>query len=114
MVIVNTVVIVQSTFSLPQESTALALAAFGGGSMLAALILPKLLETVPDRPVVLAGTAILIAGLFATAAISSFAALTCDPSSLQFSGESRVFNLALCGPFFQSDLRCKFTGRDIA
>ena len=75
MVIVNTVVIVQSTFGLPQESTALALAAFGGGSMLAALVLPKLLETVPDRPVMLAGTAILIAGLFATAAISSFAAL---------------------------------------
>jgi len=75
MVIVNTVVIVQSTFGLPQESTALALAAFGGGSMLAALVLPKLLETVPDRPVMLTGTAILIAGLLAASAISSFAAL---------------------------------------
>ncbi|MFC6447687.1 MFS transporter [Shinella zoogloeoides] len=75
MVIVNTVVIVQSTFGLPQESTALALAAFGGGSMLAALFLPKLLDTVPDRPVMLAGTAILIAGLLAASAVGSIRTL---------------------------------------
>lgn len=71
MVIVNTVVIVQSTFGLTQESTALALAAFGGGSMLAALFLPKLLDTIPDRPVMLAGAAVLIAGLLAASAVDS-------------------------------------------
>lgn len=43
MVIVNTVVFVQTHFGLAQEDTALALAAFGGGSMLAALVLPLLL-----------------------------------------------------------------------
>ena len=75
MVIVNTVVIVQSTFGLTQESTALALAAFGGGSMLAALFLPKLLDTVPDRPVMLAGAAILIAGLLAASAVGSIRTL---------------------------------------
>ena len=75
MVIVNTVVIVQSTFGLPQESTALALAAFGGGSMLAALFLPKLLDTIPDRPVMLAGAAVLIAGLLAASAVGSIRTL---------------------------------------
>ncbi len=75
MVIVNTVVIVQSTFGLTQESTALALAAFGGGSMLAALFLPKLLDTIPDRPVMLAGAAVLIAGLLAASAVDSIRTL---------------------------------------
>lgn len=75
MVIVNTVVLVQSSFGLSQDDTALALAAFGGGSMLAALALPKLLDRIADRPVMLAGTAILIAGLIATALVHSFGAL---------------------------------------
>lgn len=65
MVIVNTVVIVQGAFGLPQWSTALALAAFGGGSMLAALALPLLLEAIPDRTVMLASVGLLVAGLFA-------------------------------------------------
>lgn len=62
MVIVNTVVIVQGAFGLSQQSTALALAAFGGGSMLAALTLPRLLETVSDRAAILTGVALMIAG----------------------------------------------------
>ncbi len=41
MVIVNTVVIVQAQFGLTQRATALALAAFGAGSMVAALLLPR-------------------------------------------------------------------------
>ena len=65
MVIVNTVVIVQGAFGLSQQSTALALAAFGGGSMLAALTLPRLLETVSDRAAMLTGVALMIAGLVA-------------------------------------------------
>jgi MFS family permease len=63
MVIVNTVVIVQSGLGLGQSQVALALAAFGGGSMLAALTLPRLLDRVSDRPVMLAGAAALAAGL---------------------------------------------------
>ncbi|AIG03385.1 MAG: MFS transporter [Pseudomonadales bacterium RIFCSPLOWO2_12_60_38] len=63
MVIVNTVVLVQSRFALPQSSTALALAAFGGGSMVSALVLPRLLKNIKDRTAMLFGGGILVAGL---------------------------------------------------
>ncbi len=63
MVIVNTVVLVQSRFALPQSSTALALAAFGGGSMVAALVLPKLLKNIKERTAMLFGGGILVVGL---------------------------------------------------
>jgi len=75
MVIVNTVVLVQSQFGLQQSATALALGMFGGGSMLAALLLPRLLDEIPDRRVMLAGGVILIAGLLAGSLLSSYAAL---------------------------------------
>ncbi len=75
MVIVNTVVIVQGAFGLSQQSTALALAAFGGGSMLAALFLPRLLESVSDRAAMLAGVALMIAGLVAGTVLSGIAVL---------------------------------------
>jgi H+ antiporter protein len=64
MVIVNTVVLVQSTMKLTQNHTAWALAAFGAGSMLVALTLPKLLERLPERRVMLTGAAMLGVGLF--------------------------------------------------
>lgn len=69
MVIVNTVVIVQSGLGLGQQATALALAAFGGGSMLAALLLPRLLETLPDRAAMLGGGGTLVGGLALAAAL---------------------------------------------
>lgn len=59
MVIVNTVVLVQGQFGLSQRQTALALAAFGGGSMIAAISLPRLLDKIPDRTAMLTGAAIL-------------------------------------------------------
>lgn len=62
-VIVNTVVIVQGEFGLTQRATALALAAFGRGSMLGALALPRLLERIPDRSAILAGVLLLVFGL---------------------------------------------------
>lgn len=64
MVIVNTVVLVQSDLGLTQTATAAALAMFGAGSMLVALLLPKLLERLPERPVMLSGAALLALGLF--------------------------------------------------
>lgn len=70
MVIVNTVVIVQSGHGLTQQATALALAAFGAGSMIAALALPRLLEKVADRDAMLGGSAALGGGL-ALAALST-------------------------------------------
>ncbi|SSC67984.1 MFS transporter [Ciceribacter selenitireducens] len=75
MVIVNTVVFVQVNLGLSQSDTALALAAFGCGSMVAALSLPRLLDSVADHPVMLLGAAILIAGLLTTAFVSNYATL---------------------------------------
>jgi MFS family permease len=72
LVIVNTVVYVQSRFGLDQQNTALALAAFGAGSMVSALALPRLLERVPDRAAMLAGAGILAVGTFAAAALPSY------------------------------------------
>ena len=67
MVIVNTVVLVQGRFGLSPNATALALAAFGGGSMLVALRLPALLDRFPERRVMFTGTALIAAGLLAGA-----------------------------------------------
>ncbi|EMM6204878.1 MFS transporter [Pseudomonas aeruginosa] len=75
MVIVNTVVLVQSRFGLPQSSTATALMAFGAGSMLVALILPRLLDRLDDRKVMLAGGGILVAGLFLGILLPSYPSL---------------------------------------
>lgn len=55
MVIVNTVVIVRTDLGLSASAVAIALAGFGGGSMLAALILPRLLGKYKDRRVMLSG-----------------------------------------------------------
>ena len=67
MVIVNTVVLVQGELGRPQTDVALLLAAYGAGSMLVALVLPKLLDRWPDRPFMLAGAAALPIGLVAAA-----------------------------------------------
>lgn len=72
MVIVNTVVLVQAGFGLSQQSTAVALAVFGGGSMTAALLLPWLLDAVADRTVMLTGAGLLGAGLFAAAVVPDY------------------------------------------
>ena len=63
MVIVNTVVIVQAGLGLGQREVALALAAYGSGSMLAAFVLPRLLDRVSDRTTMIAAAAILTAAL---------------------------------------------------
>lgn len=77
MVIVNTVVIVRGLLGRSDADVALALASFGGGSMLAALALPRALDTLPDRRVMLPAAgglgAVLLA--FATAAWSGGAVL---------------------------------------
>lgn len=55
MVIVNTVVLVRGGLGLADNAVALTLGAFGAGSMLAAVSLPRLLDRRGDRPVMLAG-----------------------------------------------------------
>jgi MFS family permease len=59
MVIVNTVVIVQGLLNRPQTDVALALGLFGGGSMIAALTLPRLLDRLSDRAVMIPAAALL-------------------------------------------------------
>ncbi|AXI44556.1 MFS transporter [Sulfitobacter sp. SK012] len=63
MVLVNTVVLVRSDLGLGDAQVAIALGAFGGGSMLAALLLPRLLGNRPDRPVMIGGAAVLVVSL---------------------------------------------------
>ena len=75
MVIVNTVVLVKAGFGLAEPQVALALAAFGAGSMIAALTLPRLLDRLSDRPVMLAGAAVLVIGTAAGTALGSYGAL---------------------------------------
>lgn len=69
MVIVNTVVIVRG-LGLGQDDVALTLAAFGGGSMFAALLLPPILDRVDDRPIMIGSAVVLatVVGLFAAIA----------------------------------------------
>ncbi|MDA4846511.1 MFS transporter [Hoeflea poritis] len=55
LVIVNTVVIVRFAYAGSESDVAVALAAFGCGSMVAALSLPRLLADMPDRRVMFSG-----------------------------------------------------------
>lgn len=59
-VLVNTVVLVRGGYGAGETGLAIAMAAFGAGSMGAALMLPRLLDRLPDRRVMLAGTRGLI------------------------------------------------------
>ena len=71
MVIVNTVVLVQSGFGLTQTATAIALACFGAGSMLVALVLPQLLDRVPERRAMLVGAGVIAVGLLSGFVLAS-------------------------------------------
>lgn len=63
MVYVNTVVLVQVRPGLGDVAVALAFAGFGAGSMAAALVLPRLLRRWADRPVMIGGAALMVAGV---------------------------------------------------
>jgi MFS family permease len=63
MVVVNSVVYVAGGLGRANADVAVALAAFGGGSIVAALALPRLLDRVADRAIMLAGAGLLAATL---------------------------------------------------
>jgi MFS family permease len=63
MVIVNSVVYARDYLSLGDKETAILLAAFGAGSMVAALALPRLLTGVSDRIVMSAGGGVMALAL---------------------------------------------------
>ncbi len=70
MVIVNTVVIVRADLGLSESAVAIALAGFGGGSMVAAFVLPPLLDRFQDRRVMLTGASIGTLGMACAAFMS--------------------------------------------
>ncbi|TPQ49312.1 MFS transporter [Prosthecomicrobium hirschii] len=69
MVIVNTIVIVRGLLGRSDSDVALALACFGGGSMAAALVLPRLLDRLADRTVMIPAAAALGAILIGFASL---------------------------------------------
>jgi MFS family permease len=75
MVIVNTVIYVRDEFGRDAGDVAWALDASGAGAMLAALLLPRLLDRVSDRAVMLNGGGVLAAGLALAAVVDGFSAL---------------------------------------
>ncbi|WP_372624489.1 MFS transporter [Falsiroseomonas sp.] len=78
MVIVNTVVLVRAGFGLGDREVAWTLAAYGLGSMAAALALPCLLlpgRRVTDRTAMLAGAALLVLGMLLGPLVPAWPAL---------------------------------------
>ncbi|SPB14127.1 MFS transporter [Caballeronia novacaledonica] len=71
MVIVNTVVYVENKLGRPSSDVPFALAAFGFGSMLMALLLPRLLDQRPDRPAMLFGSSLMAVALCAGSILSA-------------------------------------------
>lgn len=69
MVLVNSVVLVRGELGLGDSALAMAMFAFGAGSMVAALVLPRVLDRVADRPVMIAGAWTMVASLAALAAL---------------------------------------------
>lgn len=67
MVLVNTVVLVRGQLRLSESALALTMFAFGAGSMIAALVLPRLLDRLPDRPVMITGALTMTAALLGLA-----------------------------------------------
>ena len=63
MVLVNTVVIVRGDLERPERAVAWALLAYGSGSILAALLLPRVLDGRRERPFMLAGAWIAVGAL---------------------------------------------------
>ncbi len=75
MIYVNTVVLVQARLGLGEEAVALAFAGFGAGSMLAAFLLPRFLERLTDRPVMIGGATLMVAGVALVPFVASLSAL---------------------------------------
>ncbi|GAA3465191.1 MFS transporter [Saccharothrix longispora] len=71
-VLVDTVVYVRVLLGRDETAVAIALAAHGLGSLVAALALPRLLDHVAERPVMVRASAALAAALATTAATTAF------------------------------------------
>src|SRR6056297_2311790 len=76
IVLVNSVVLVRGQLGLEDSALAWTMAAFGAGSMIAAIALPRVLDRVSDRPVMIAGAVTMILALLGIAAAIMVAGLT--------------------------------------
>ena len=63
MVLVNSVVLVRSLLGLSESALAWTMFAFGMGSMIAAVYLPRVLDRITDRPVMVAGSILMALSL---------------------------------------------------
>ena len=75
MVYVNAVMLVQARLGLGEEAVALAFAGFGAGSMLAAFLLPRILDRLEDRPVMIGGAALMVAVVAVVPLVGGLSAL---------------------------------------
>ena len=75
MVLVNSVVLVRGELGFGEAAVAWTMGAFGSGSMLSAVLLPRALESIHDRTIMLAGGALMVAGLGILAVVVSIAGL---------------------------------------
>ena len=75
MVYVNTVVLVETRLQLGAPQVALAFAAFGAGSILATLLLPRLLKGATDRPLMLGGAALMLVAVALVPLVATLAGL---------------------------------------
>ena len=69
IVVVNTVNYVRDQLGGDQSDVAWMLAASGAGTLVVALILPRVLDRVADRPIMMTGAAVLLAGVAAAVAM---------------------------------------------
>ena len=97
-VLVNTVVMVRSGYGADNTSVAYALAAFGGGSMLAAFALPALLDRLRDRTVMITAAGLVCVLTFGHASLLSSYGLLPWTSFLWVWMASGVFYTAIMTP----------------
>jgi predicted MFS family arabinose efflux permease len=86
MAIVNTVVLVRGRLGGGESDVAILMAALGGGSMAAALSLPRLLDRLADRTVMLSGGALLAVALIAATQATGFAGLAAAWAVIGYAG----------------------------
>lgn len=72
MVIVNSVIYVQGYLGLNEDKVALLIASSGAGSMVAALLLPKALEQLSDRAIIVAGSLLCTLAMFASLGMPAY------------------------------------------
>lgn len=97
-ILVNTVVIVRSLYGFNEAYLAYALAAYGGGSMLAALTIPRLLTWQSDRRVMMTAASLLSLLMLVLAIYTSFVGLPGWPIFLTTWALGGMFYSAILTP----------------